>query len=165
MVKTIYTSKGDAILVDDEDYERLNKYKWCLSVAGYPCKSWRVDGRKTVILMHRMIMADEGYPLKGNDVDHINRDKLDNRKSNLRVVSHKENGWNLSKNKNNTSGYPGVSCNGRSKRNPWEAKIRIGRDRAISLGYYPTPESAYQAYLMAKAKYHTINPKGKKVND
>lgn len=88
-------------------------------------------------------------------IDHINGATGDNRFANLREASHAENMQNMAKNKNNTSGFMGVSwCKNRKK---WRALISVaGRD--VDIGRFATPEDAYAAYLAAKAKYHTFNP-------
>jgi hypothetical protein len=70
----------DYALIDADDYERLSQYKWSKSFSGYACSS-----NKKVRTMHRLIV-DTDVP-KGYVIDHINRNRLDNRKSNLRVVS------------------------------------------------------------------------------
>ena len=85
------------------------------------------------------------WPTK--DLDHINRDKKDNRISNLREVSKSENQQNRPLNSNNKSGFMGVSWN--KKNRCWQAHIRTnGKSR--NLGSYKTPAEAGAAYLAAK---------------
>lgn len=84
-------------------------------------------------------------------IDHINGDKLDNRISNLRLASVAQNMRNRYIQKNNSSGYKGVSFHrGNGK---WIARIGINR-RRISLGYFDNPDEAYRAYCNNIAKYH-----------
>ena len=83
-------------------------------------------------------------------VDHINRNPLDNRASNLREVSHTQNQYN--KVSPNPHGYKGVTWRDR-KANPWIAKIRVAGQR-INLGSFPTKEQAAAAYEAACLKYH-----------
>lgn len=99
MSKEIYTAKGECILVDSENYEWLNQFTWWTNERGYV--------RNNNGSMHRLIMG-----LTPNDknlyVDHINRNKLDNRKENLRIVTHAQNLYNRKAFSNSTSGYKGV---------------------------------------------------------
>lgn len=100
-------------IIDLEDLERLIdlKYRWCARyeecIRGYYalCNIYP-NGIHTVIAMHQFILNYFG----GDDIDHKNNDSLDNRKSNLRIISHKDNSKNRKgKNINNTTGYRNVS--------------------------------------------------------
>ncbi len=83
----------------------------------------------------------------GMEVDHINGVRLDNRRSNLRIVTVSQNQLNRHRlNRNNTSGYHGV-CPAQGK---WRAEIRLNRKK-VYLGYFGTPEAAYAARLAAEA--------------
>ena len=84
-------------------------------------------------------------------VDHINGNPLDNRRTNLRVCTNAENMRNRGKNKNNTSGFKGVTYFKFAKL--WKAQIKVDR-KGVFLGYFKTPEAAHQAYCEAAAKYH-----------
>lgn len=84
------------------------------------------------------------------EIDHINRIKDDNRISNLRSVTHAQNGQNQNRPKNNTSGHIGVDFHKRSSR--WRARVKIdGKLRDI--GYFDTKEAAILARQHAEAKY------------
>jgi len=88
-------------LVDDKDFDYLNQWKWHYK-RGYAI---RYDTkRKKWIFMHRIILT----PPDGFETDHINNNPLDNRRSNLRMVTHQQNIMNQKVSKNNTSGYKGV---------------------------------------------------------
>jgi len=80
------------------------------------------------------------------ELDHINRDKSDNRISNLRIVNSQENKFN-----NNAKGYSWDKS-----RNKWHSKIHIN-GKTINLGRFDNEEEARQAYLQAKEKYHIID--------
>lgn len=91
---------GGTVLVSEEDYELLSKYKWYLSKEGYATgiidkKSWR---------MHRFIIK----PSQDQHVDHINRIRTDNRRINLRALSVAQNNENKGKSKKFSSRYFGV---------------------------------------------------------
>jgi hypothetical protein len=86
-----------------------------------------------------------------NQIDHINGNKSDNRKENLREANHSENGMNTGKKSNNTSGFKGVYWNKKQKK--WLAKIEYGYHQK-ALGSFETPEEAHNAYCLAAKEYH-----------
>lgn len=147
-MKKIKLTQGKYALVDDDDYEEASKHKWSFS-HGYAKRSGpRPQSLK--IYMHRVIMEAK----TGQMVDHINGNGLDNRKSNLRFCNKSTNGMNRGKNKNNTSGYKGVSlCNDQKRRKKWMARICINRVWK-QLGRFYTPQEASLAYQEASNKYH-----------
>ncbi len=114
-------SDGSVALVDEVDAWRAEGWKWSLA-KGYARRGQQTDYKQTTILLHREIMGLA--PGDGLSVDHINGDKLDNRRGNLRVVSHAENLQNrTSANKNSTSGYRGVIWD--KARQKWKAQVRL----------------------------------------
>jgi hypothetical protein len=129
--------KGKFALVDDEDVQLVAKHTWYLCSTGYATTTVHISGSKKTgivqkgISMHRLIM---GFPKE--QVDHVNRDKLDNQRSNLRLASHTQNCWNADKQPSNT-GYRGVR---RESENVFSA--RVGQK---VIGYYRTAELAAQA--------------------
>jgi hypothetical protein len=132
-MKQIDLSQGKVALVDDSDYDRVSAYKWSYSGHGYAHRVISTGGKQQHIYMHRFIL---GSP-NGEDVDHRNGDRLDNRRENLRWCSHRDNIRNHAKQKNNTSGYIGVSrTNG-----GWRAYCG-SRGLVKHLGSYDTPEGA-----------------------
>lgn len=81
-------------VVDDCDYVWLSQYKWYLSSYKYAARTVRLPSpsrKKRMLRMHRAIMEHHGVNLQGLLVDHINRNRLDNRLENLRILGHKEN--------------------------------------------------------------------------
>ena len=121
-------------LIDDEDFSLVRGQKWCLHSAGYACTNVKNDqGKQVILLLHRFLLG----ATKGQCVDHINRDRLDNRRENLRLVTHQQNMWNIGFNKKNTSGFRGVSFEKRT--NKWVAKIKLN-DHTFFLGRHPTAE-------------------------
>lgn len=97
--------------------------------------------------MHRLIMRAK----KGQILDHINGDRFDNRKENLRFCTNSQNLANRSKTSLNKSGYKGVTfIPGRLR--PWRAVITY-KGKYTNLGYFETKEQAALAYNKAAVKY------------
>ena len=124
------------------DLEMISKYRWCLSEHGY-CYA-KVDGKQ--IYMHRLIMNAKQDEI----IDHITRNKLDNRRSNLRSCTKSQNSINKKLPCNNKSGYVGVSY--RNDRNRWIANIKVNK-KTIRLGSYNSKEEAISARKEAEMKY------------
>lgn len=158
-VKTIpvnlYDGSGTVVhtLVDAEDYESLSRFKWRLIGSGYVARPYerRINGRRRYLsaYMHREIMR----PDQDVNVDHINRNPLDNRRSNLRLCTQAQNGCNrpgleIKNGKPVASKYKGVRATTSGKKNPWTATIKAaGKTRY--LGCFKTEEEAAQAYNVA----------------
>lgn len=87
--------------VDLDDYDKVKDYKWYYGGNGYAANT-------KLGTLHRYVYPNQDE-IENAIVDHINQDKLDNRKSNLRIASQPENGANRGKNKNNTTGYKNIS--------------------------------------------------------
>lgn len=84
-------SNGGFALIDDDDYEKVSSFgKWYKNDGGYAVKKTRIHGKNISIRMHSLINDTP----KGWHTDHINGDRLDNRKYNLRTVSAEMNAWN-----------------------------------------------------------------------
>lgn len=143
----IITSKGHAILVDDEDLVMLSAYTWYVNDDGYAATNVPHPlnpETKTILLMHRLIIG-VGFG-DGKIIDHENRNRIDNRRKNIRFCTSYENMQNRGKQINNTSGYKGVSLNKRL--GSWEASI--GHEGAdIYLGVFRKAEEAAHAYNKA----------------
>ncbi|MCR5488375.1 MAG: HNH endonuclease [Lachnospiraceae bacterium] len=144
-MKEIKISQGHVALVDDEDYERLSQYSWQWDEhgAGYAGRHIRRNGKCVHIIMHREIMnAPEGV-----QIDHINGNGLDNRKSNLRFANVQKNSFNRKK--------PAVKCTSvfkgvlqRKGVDYWLARIKYN-DKHVELGRFRTQEEAAAAYNFA----------------
>lgn len=138
MTRKILIRGGQVALVDDADYERLAQHTWYLS-NGYAIRREGQRPNRTTVRMHRDVLRVAAGVL----VDHINRNRLDNRRANLRTASAAENTANVGLTSKNNSGYKGV-CRptGESK---WVAQIQVdGVDHY--LGRFVTALDAAYAY-------------------
>lgn len=125
-------------LIDLDDVDKVRSYKWGIN-KGYAQSS-------KGILLHRLIMAPDDDMV----VDHINHDRLDNRKENLRICSTRQNTMNQDVSKNNTSGITGVGWD--KKSNKWIAYIKVNY-RQITLGRFTNLDDAIQARMDAEIEY------------
>lgn len=134
---------GGVTLVDADDYDWLNKFKWQMLTTPqgrhYVQRSVKVAGKVHSQFLHRLIMDAP----KGMVVDHVNNDGLDNRRSNLRVTTQSRNLMKQTPRKTSTSQYRGVSLYKYTGR--WTAKARVD-GREYPLGYFGTEEEAARAY-------------------
>lgn len=136
-MKTIKLTKGYEAIVDDDMYEIINRFGWCVSERKNTAYAVKRLGGNKIDSMHWHIV---GKPIKGYDVDHINGNGLDNRRENLRIITHRQNG-------NNTDITSSV-CPGVRKKGKFEANIRI-EGRPTYLGRYDTEIEAFAAYRCA----------------
>lgn len=151
MSKKIKLSDSIFVLVDDEDFDFLNQYKWHnnpkTGAVGKMFKSGdnRRQGRRSNKIMHRIIMnAPDGI-----EVDHKNRNKLDNRKDNLRLSTRSQNGMNTKPLSHNKCGVKGVFCD----RGKWRVHISVkGKKRHYSS--YDSFEEAVMARKKLAKEYH-----------
>jgi hypothetical protein len=147
-MKYIKLTKGKKAIVDDEDFNYLNQFKWHYQSQGYAARNGIMVNRKRgdIILMHRVVNETPNNLI----TDHINRNKLDNRKSNLRTVTYSVNHLNKNKPVNNTSGYKGVHWD--KSKNKWRAKAQY-KSKQIHLGDFDDPEKANVARLSFDRKF------------
>lgn len=132
------TTNNYEFLIDKEDFRKVSNYLWRFNKAnGY------INNNRGVYL-HRFVMNNPD-----KIVDHINRNKLDNRKSNLRICSIKENVRNCKTSKNNTSGFRGVAKHHTGK---WRSFIMVDR-KQIFLGTYNDFLDAIGARITAEIEY------------
>lgn len=149
-MKEIQLTQGKVVLVDDENYERLNQVKWCALLSRgkyYAVRGIYKKGKIKRIYMHREII---NVPC-GIYTDHINGDTLDNRKENLRLCTHQQNCFNRKNpHKDNRLGIKGVWWNKQNKK--FRAQIQLN-DKSIHLGYFNVIGDADSAYRKAEEKY------------
>jgi len=139
-----YTSKGEEFYFDLEDYDKIKDYCWVNNGNGY-IRSTKINNKR--IYIHRLVT---NCPSK-MDIDHINHNIIDNRKSNLRICEHQKNMCNYTKPKNNTSGVKGISWD--KYNNKWKAEIMENRKK-ISIGNFNKFEDAVKARKEAEEKYY-----------
>lgn len=149
-MKKIQLTRGQIALVDDGDFEYLNQFKWCTHQSREQPYAARhtpwCDGKRKYILMHREIMN----PPINMQVDHKNRDTLDNRRGNLRICTNRENSMNSARYINNACGFKGVILDKSCAK--WRARITIG-GKKIHLGMFGDLRKAALAYNNAAIKY------------
>jgi hypothetical protein len=153
-MKKIALTRGFESLVDDEDYDKLNKYKWYCNKRGYAVRSDYSGSKTSNVKMHRFIM---NTPF-GMETDHINGDKLDNRRSNLRICTHSQNSKNRKINSNSSCGLKGVTryvakLPSGNLYKSWVAAICLNGKR-IYIGSFKTPELAHEAYVKKSLELH-----------
>lgn len=154
-MKKIPLTQGQFALVDDGDYAELIKYKWCAHkgsgdksfYALRHAKNCDGDSSGTTISMHRIIANAQ----KGDYVDHINHDTLNNQRKNLRICTNSQNMMNRGVQANNTSGYKGVGWNKETSK--WRSKICVD-GKEMHLGYFICKHEAARAYNLAARMYH-----------
>ena len=141
-IVTGYSQQGEEFYFDYEDYERVSKFYWYKHHSGYIFA--KHEGKQ--IALHRLIMNAS----EAEVVDHINHQKENCCKANLRMVSIKQNGQNKSVAKNNTSGFTGVSFN----RNRGKRISRLMKDGVSKfLGAFDNIEDAIDARKAAEEKF------------
>ena len=140
-MKYIELTQNKFAIVDDEDFESLNKFRWNFHICGYASRSvWSKDKKKyVVLLMHREILnANEN-----EFVDHKNFNRLDNRKENIRICTKLQNNVNMCICTRNKTGYKGVTIHKPT------GKIRASinkQGKTIHIGYFKTLKGAAKAY-------------------
>ena len=145
-MRELLLNNGKTTLIDKEDYEFLSQYKWRESSYGYAIRDVFNPHHTTRFLHQDLVQTKEGMQL-----DHINGDKLDNRRDNLREVTPQQNMMNKPVEKGTVSGYKGVTRSNKGGKT-WRARIFVEGER-IHLGCFKTKEEAAIAYNVAASKY------------
>jgi len=134
-------------IVDAADAAWVNQWRWHLSTKGYVSRTAKISGQYVKFRLHRELLGlTNGDGFEG---DHINRDRLDNRRCNLRAVSHAANTQNVTSHQGTTSKHRGVSWNKQKRK--WEGRVRVN-GRAIHLGYFADESQAAEAARAARAR-------------
>jgi hypothetical protein len=149
--KRIQLTQGQFAIVDSEDFEELNKFKWHAKYFKsenifYASRSDNSFKTVKAILMHRIILKATLHDY----VDHVNHDTLDNRKINIRICTNSQNKMNCKLYSNNKSGINGVRW--LKHLNKWAGKITVN-NKCIHLGVFANKDDAIKARQNAKIKY------------
>lgn len=144
-MKHIKLTCNKKAIVDNEDFYYLNNFKWQYHNKNYAVH--HIRNRKS-ILMHRFIMNISDPKV---EIDHINHNGLDNRKSNLRICSNRQNHYNSKIRKDNKSGFKGVYFHKVSKK--WEVRIKFN-GRKLYLGQFKSKLDAAKKYNDAAKIYY-----------
>lgn len=134
----IQLTKGLEAIVDDNDIELVNKYKWHSKFSkGNYYASTRVGNE--IVFLHNLLIGKK----EGMEVDHINQNGLDNTRGNLRHATKSQNRANVALRADNRSGYKGVSQLRNTSK--WRAYIQCNK-KWKELGRFNTPQEAALAY-------------------
>ena len=133
---------GHIVLVDDEDCELVSQFNWNVKDNGYVRAT-----KKPHILIHRLILNAK----KGELIDHIDRNPLNNQKSNIRLCNGSQNNMNTVKKQGCASKYKGVIWN--KKSNKWEAKVKKDR-KWYYIGLFNNEDEAGLAYNKKAKELH-----------
>lgn len=142
VLRNINMDEVGRAIIDKDDFDKIIKHKWHFN-GGYA----KTKINKKCVLLHHMIIKPDNEMY----VDHINRNRLDNRKENLRLVNRTINGFNKGKQSNNTSGFVGVSWD--ASRNKWETHIKKNGKKK-HLGRYTDIKDAVNARREAELEYY-----------
>lgn len=145
-MKKISLTQGRFAIVDDRDFNWINQWKWCYQRCVRPSGEYQGYAIRSLhpgqMRMHRLIIGAK----KGQEVDHINRNKLDNRRGNLRIVTRNMNCHNINLRKDSQTGVKGVTWNKRTGK--WRAYIQIN-SKQNHLGCFTSKRKASLAYKKA----------------
>jgi hypothetical protein len=148
VLKKIPLTKGQFAAVDDDDDEKVSAKKWT-ELSGYAVNTRRLPGINKIIIlgMHRFVM---GLPIgEKSEIDHIDGDRLNNQKANLRICTRSQNMMNKRVSDNSISGYKGVRwCEGK-----WRVTI-TKNGNVFELGRFFCLIKAAKAYDKAAIKHH-----------
>lgn len=151
--REIPLTQGQVAIVDETNYRALAAYKWYAywspSNKTYYARRNQTEkgGKRVTVLMHRVVLSAQA----GKEIDHINGNGTDNRKTNLRVATCSQNCQNQTAKASNKCGFKGVCLHPRNRN--WVAKI-MREGRSYHIGVFDTPEEASAAYAEAAKRLH-----------
>ena len=138
---------GSYAVIDAADAEWVGRWNWHLTTNGYAARSTHVDGKSRTIRLHRALLGLGPISKDPRHIDHIDRDRLNCQRANLRVATKLENAQNLPSYDGAASRHRGVSWDRRAGK--WKARIKInGKERFI--GHFDSEEAAGAAARSAR---------------
>lgn len=137
MSKLIPLTQGKFAIVDDEDFDFVNSFHWHFCPDGYAVRNHK---KTCKVYLHHVLI---GYPLNKKQTDHINGDRLDNRKENLRILTNRGNCQNR-----HIKGKGVVGVHKTGKKGFWKSEITFEGKRH-HLGHFKNKDDAHQAYIFA----------------
>ena len=139
-----YTELNEKFIIDKEDFDLIKNFYWYVD-AGYMKNRIEVNGKRRVLAMHRLIMNAN----KNQMIDHINQNRSDNRKSNLRFANKAQNSINSGVRTDNLSGFRGI----RNAGNKWCSQI-THKQKMIVIGYFDNFEDAVIARIQREIELY-----------
>lgn len=138
-ITLVFLTRGKVAIIDTADADLILAHKWHAISKGYASR--RIGLRGPQVMMHREIL---GLPITGNNPqgDHINRNRLDNRRCNLRIATPSQNAANTVGKRKSHSGFRGVH---RASKARWKAMISVG-GKNKHLGNFTSRDDAARAY-------------------
>lgn len=153
-MKEIPLTQGKFAKIDDEDYERTSIYNWSIlksvhksGTNYYAVRGIKVNGKNYLVKLHNFII---GIIPENMEVDHKNRDSLDNQKNNLRICTRTQNVINVRKRQGTSSQYKGVQWVKSMRK--WRVMISINKKNTL-VGDFKIEVDAAIAYNNAALKY------------
>lgn len=140
--RRIFLHGGLSLWVSHEDYDRAAQHSWRVDDRGYVARTYRENTKSKRVRLHRFVLGLlKNSPESRTEVDHINGNKLDNRRCNLRICTSRQNRHNMKIGKRNASGYKGVSQSGLK----WQVRI-VCDGKHFFGGVHQNKEVAARAY-------------------
>lgn len=148
-----YDAKGNEFLFDLDDYDKIKDYYWSRYNTGYFVATYRSNGKVFTFQLHRIILGIQNENVNSIVGDHINgkESRYDNRKSNLRIATRRQNVINVGIKKNNTSGVTGVYWN--KTKQKWIAQINDKPSHHKYLGSFDSFDEAVATRKKAEMEY------------
>jgi hypothetical protein len=134
-------------IIDRDDIEEVSRWSWHLGSDGYAMRATRENRRTVVYCLHRALLGLTTYDRV--DVDHVNRERLDCRRANLRVVPKGANDQNKTSYKGSSSRFRGVTWSRTARK--WVAQVMTKR-KNHNLGYFDSEEEAAEAARQGRAR-------------
>lgn len=148
--RVIKLFSGEYVRIDEEDYERLSQYSWCLFKSEkwqYAIRTEYKNGTQKTIYMHREIMGVTDPKIY---VDHRDHDGLNNLKSNLRMSDNRFNQYNVGKKSTSKQKYKNIR---QLDENRWQVRVRTPKGKRVERVVY-SEEDAVKLYNELALKYH-----------